>query len=82
MQGTEATFEEVSFEGGDSPRRMLQKVLPGAAAVALAGAVGVCALHLRELAAPAPGYAPPAHSAAIASKPFGEIVIDANLWAK
>ena len=79
MQGTEATFEEVSFEGGDSPRRMLQKVLPGAAAVALAGAVGVCALHLRELAAPAPGYAPPAHSAAIASKPFGEIVIDANL---
>ena len=83
MQGTEATFDEVSFEGGDSPRRMLQKVLPGAAAVALAGAVGVCALHLREPAAPAPGYAPSAHSApAIASKPFGEIVIDANLLAE
>ena len=82
MQGTEATFEEVSFEGGDSPRRMLQKVLPGAAAVALAGAVGVCALHLREMAAPAPGYAPPAHSTAIASKPFGDIVIDANLLAE
>jgi Protein of unknown function (DUF2778) len=79
MQGTEATFEEVSFEGGDSPRRMLQKVLPGAAAVALAGAVSVCALHLREMAAPAPGYAPPVHSAPVTSKPFGEIVIDANL---
>ena len=55
MQGTDATFDEVSFEGGDSSRRVLQKVLPGAAAVALAGAVGVWALHLRESAAPDAG---------------------------
>ena len=58
MQGTEATFDEVSFEGGDGPRRVLQKVLPGAAAVALAGAVGVWALHLREPAAPVADYDP------------------------
>jgi Protein of unknown function (DUF2778) len=83
MQGTEATFDEVSFEGGDSPRRVLQKVLPGAAAVALAGVVSVCALHLREASAPAPaGYTPSTRSATVASKPFGEIVIDANLLAE
>src|SRR5271155_2906086 len=85
MQGTEATFDEVSFEGGDGPRRVLQKVLPGAAAVALAGAVGVWALHLRESAAPEAGTTPLAQSAtapAAASKPFGDIVIDANLLAE
>ena len=81
MQGTEATFDEVSFEGGDGPRRVLQKVLPGAAAVALAGAVGVWALHLREPAAPVADTTPLAHSA-VASKPFGDIVIDANLLAE
>jgi Protein of unknown function (DUF2778) len=82
MQGTEATFNEVSFEGGDSPRRVLQKVLPGAAAVALAGVVSVCALHLRGPTAPVAGYAPSTRSAAVASRPFGEIVIDANLLAE
>src|SRR5277367_2117872 len=83
MQGTEATFDEVSFEGGDGPRRVLQKVLPGAAAVALAGAVGVWALHLREPAAPVADTTPLAHLApAVASKPFGDIVIDANLLAE
>jgi len=83
MQGTEATFDEVSFEGGDGPRRALQKVLPGAAAVALAGAVGVCALHLRETGAPAPLDAPSARSApAAATKPFADIVIDARLLAE
>jgi hypothetical protein len=81
MLGTEATFDEVSFEGGDGPRRVLQKVLPGAAAVALAGAVGVWALHLREAAAPMAGYTRSAAPAA-ASKPFGDIVIDANLLAE
>ena len=80
MQGIEATFDEVSFEGGDSPRRVLQKILPGAAAVALAGAVGVWALHLRESAAPEPGVAPLARTApAGAQKTFGDIVIDADL---
>ena len=83
MQGTEATFDEVSFEGGDGPRRVLQKVLPGAAAVALAGAVGVWALHLREPAAPVADATRLAHPApAVASKPFADIVIDANLLAE
>src|SRR5271157_3412515 len=80
MQGTDATFDELSFEGGDSPRRVLHKVLPGAAAVALAGAVGVWALHLREPAAPEAGTALLAQTAA--SRPFGDIVIDANLLAE
>ena len=83
MQGTEATFDEVSFEGGDGPRRVLQKVLPGAAAVALAGAVGVWALHLRQSAGPEAGASPFAQTApAVAPKPFGDIVIDANLLAE
>ena len=83
MQGTEATFDEVSFEGEYSPRRLLQKILPGAAAVALAGAVGVWALHLRESAAPDAGIAPLAQRApADAPKSFGDIVIDADLLAE
>jgi Protein of unknown function (DUF2778) len=83
MQGTDATFDGVSFEGGDSSRRMLQKVLPGAAAVALAGAVGFSALHLRERVAPVVGYAPSTHSApTVASKPFPDIVINADLLAE
>jgi Protein of unknown function (DUF2778) len=84
MQGTEATFDEVSFEGGDGPRRVLQKVLPAAAAVALAGAVGVWALHLREGAVPEAGYTlwRTAAAPAAASKLFGDIVINANLLAE
>jgi hypothetical protein len=71
MLGTEATFDEVSFEGGDGPQRVLQKVLPGAAALALAGAVGVWAQQFA-------GTTPPA----AVSKPFGDIVIDAGLLAE
>ena len=85
MQGTDATFDEVSFGGGDSPRRALQKILPGAAAVALAGAVGVWAMHLRESAAPDERIAPPAQTAPTlsnATKPFGDIVINADLLAE
>jgi hypothetical protein len=85
MQGTEATFDAVSFEGGDSSRRVLQKVLPGVAAAALAGAVGVWALHLRQPAALDTGHAPSTRSALAAesaSKPFGDIAIDANLLAE
>jgi hypothetical protein len=74
MQGIDATFDDLSFEGGDSPRRVLLKILPGAAAVALAGAVGVCVLHWRgsTVAPPAPAV----------SKPFGDIAIDAGLLAQ
>jgi Protein of unknown function (DUF2778) len=83
MQGTEATFDGVSFEGGDGPRRVLQKVLPGAAAaVALAGAVGFTALHLRERVAPVVGYAPSTRAAPAASKSFPDITIDADLLAQ
>ena len=82
MQGTDATFDELAFEGGDSPRRVLNKVLPGAAALALAGVVGVCALHLRQPAAPEAGYAGLPQSAPAPSKPFGDIVIDASLRAE
>ena len=85
MQGTEATFDAVSFGGGDSSRRVLQKVLPGVAAAALAGAVGVWALHLRQSAVLDTGHTPLARSAPAAepaSKPLGDIAIDANLLAE
>jgi Protein of unknown function (DUF2778) len=82
MQGIDATFDDLSFEGGDSPQRVLPKILPAVAAVALAGAFGVWAMHLREPAAPEAGYSPLARSAPAASKPFGDIAIDANLLAE
>jgi Protein of unknown function (DUF2778) len=85
MQGIDATFDDLSFEGGDSPQRVLPKILPAAAAVALAGAVGVWATHLRGPSAPEASHSPLARSAAsteAASKPFGDIVIDANLLAE
>jgi hypothetical protein len=83
MQGTDATFDGVSFESGDSSRRVLQKVLPGAAAMALAGAVGLTALHLRERVAPVTGTAPSTQLApAVAPKSFPDIAIDAALLAE
>jgi len=88
MQGIDATFDDLSFEGGDSPRRVLLKILPGAAAVALAGAVGVWVLHWCGAAAPETIFArwtsatvvtPPPP---VVSKPFGDIVIDSSLLAQ
>ena len=82
MQGIDTTFDDLSFEGGDSPRRVLLKIFPGAAAVALAGAVGVWVLHWCGASAPevifarwtsAPAVTPPPP---VVSKPFGDIVID------
>jgi hypothetical protein len=87
MQGTDATFDDLSFEGGDSPQRVL-KILPGAAALALAGAVGVWVLHWLGPAGPeavfsrwtaATTVAPPAPAI---SKPFADIAIDASLLAQ
>ena len=84
MNGIDPTFDDLSFEGGDSPRRVLLKVLPGVAAVALAGAVAVWVLHWR-------GWAPEAiishwaSASAVApavSMAFSDIVIDANLLAQ
>jgi Protein of unknown function (DUF2778) len=79
MQGIDATFDDLSFEGGDGPRRVL-KILPGMAAVALAGALGVWVLHWHGSAPEAIIPASPPTPAV--SKPFGDIVIDANLLAQ
>ena len=81
MQGIEATFDDLSFEGGDSPQRVLPKIVPGAAALALAGAVSVWALHWVSPGIPEAvfsGWAP----ASAVSKPFADIAIDANLLAQ
>jgi hypothetical protein len=84
MQGIDATFDDLSFEGGDSPRRVLLKLLPGAAAVALAGAVGVWLLHWRG-AAPEPIFShwtETSTAGPAVSRPFGDIVIDQSLLAQ
>jgi hypothetical protein len=85
MNGIDATFDDLSFEGGDSPRRVLLKILPGAAAVALAGAIGVWVLHWRG-SAPEGVFshwnsAPPTAQPAV-SKPFGDIAIDESVLAQ
>jgi hypothetical protein len=84
MQGIDATFDDLSFEGGDSPRRVLLKILPGAAAMALAGAVGVWLLHWRGAAPEAIFSRWTAASTAgpAVSRPFGDIVIDQSLLAQ
>ncbi len=85
MQGIEATFDDLSFEGGDSPQRVLPKIVPGVAALALAGAVGVWALHWLGPITPNSVFSrwTPATTAGPAiSKPFGDIAIDASLLAQ
>ena len=84
MQGLEATFDDLSFEGGDSPQRVLPKIVPFGAALALAGAIGVWALHWQGSTLPDAVLALwPAPTATHAiSKPFADIAIDANLAAQ
>jgi hypothetical protein len=84
MQGLEATFDDLSFEGGDSPQRVLPKIVPFGAALAFAGAIGVWALHWQGSALPDAVLAlwpAPTVTHAI-SKPFADIAIDANLAAQ
>jgi len=84
MQGLEATFDDLSFEGGDSPQRVLPKIVPFGAALAFAGAIGVWALHWQGSTLPDAVLAlwpAPAATHAI-SKPFADIAIDANLAAQ
>ena len=85
MQGLEATFEDLSFEGGDSPQRVLPKIVPFGAALAFAGAVSVWALHWQGSTLPdavlALWSSAPTATPAI-SKPFADIAIDANLAAQ
>jgi hypothetical protein len=84
MNGIDAAFDDLSFEGGDGPRRVLLKLLPGAAAVALAGALGVWVLHLHDSAAPDGVLSRwiPAPAAQVLSKPFGDIVINEGVLAQ
>jgi hypothetical protein len=86
MQGLEATFDDLSFEGGDSPQqRVLPKIVPFGAALAFAGAVGVWALHWQGSTLPdavlALWSSAPTATHAI-SKPFADIAIDTNLAAQ
>jgi hypothetical protein len=84
MQGIEVTFDDLSFEGGDSPQRVLPKIVPFGAALAFAGAIGVWALHWQGSTLPDAVLALwPAPTATHAiSKPFADIAIDANLAAQ
>src|SRR3984957_18953938 len=82
MQGLEATFDDLSFEGGESPQRVLPKIVPFGAALAFAGAISVWALHWQGSTLPDAvlGLWPSAPTATHAiSKPFADIAIDANL---
>ena len=85
MQGLEATFDDLSFEGGDSPQRVLPKIVPFGAALAFAGAVSVWALHGLGPVDPGAVFAwwtpAPTGTHAI-SRPFADIAIDANLAAQ
>ena len=85
MQGLEATFDDLSFEGGDSPQRVLPKIVPFGAALAFAGAVSVWALHWQGSTLPEAVFSlwttAPTATHAI-SKPFADIAIDANLAAQ
>src|ERR1700733_14730134 len=84
MQGLEVTFDDLSFEGGDSPQRVLPKIVPFGAALAFAGAVSVWALHWQGSALPEAVFSlwtAPTATHAI-SKPFADIAIDANLAAQ
>ena len=82
--GIEATFDDLSFEGGDGPQRVLPKIVPFGAALALAGAVSVWALHWQGSPfSDAVSLWTPASSVTHAmSKPFADIAIDANLVAQ
>src|ERR1700689_3581319 len=85
MQGLEVTLDALSFEGGDSPQRVLPKIVPFGAALAFAGAVSVWALHGLGPVDPGAVFAwwTPAPTATHAiSKPFADIAIDANLAAQ
>src|SRR5580692_6141868 len=85
MQGLEATFDNLSCEGGDSPQRVLPKIVPFGAALAFAGAISVWALHWQGSTLPDTvlGLWTTAPTATHAiSKPFADIAIDANLAAQ
>jgi hypothetical protein len=85
MQGLEATFSDLSFEDGDTPQRVLPKIVPGAAALALAGAVSVWALHwIGPVGSEAlfSAWTAPSTVPHAVSKPFADLAIDADVLAQ
>ena len=84
MLGIDATFDDVLPDQGRDPRQALMRIVPGAAALVLAGCVGVWVLHARQTAAPEPIVARPAVAPAskVASKPFGDIIVDPSFVAE
>src|SRR5277367_1025616 len=85
MQGLEVTLDDLSFEAGDNPQRVLPKIVPFGAALAFAGAISVWALHWQgsTLSDAVSSVWPPAPTVSHAiSKPFADIAIDADLLAQ
>jgi hypothetical protein len=85
MQGIEATFDDLSFEDRGTPQRVLPKFVPGAAALALAGAVSVWALHALGPAIPEDVFTrwtSISTDRSTVSRPFADIAIDANVIAQ
>ncbi len=89
MQALNATFDEVTFDGGSTPRKALQQILLGSAALALVGGVAGLVLfgpHARRAEPPAIVAAAPALTAAAgkeaAVNPFGEIIVDPSFLAE
>jgi Protein of unknown function (DUF2778) len=88
MLGIDATFGDVLPDQGRDSRQALLRIVPGAAALALAGCLGVWVLHARQAAAPERVVAGPASAPVaapvkeIASKPFGDIIVDPSFVAE
>jgi hypothetical protein len=84
MLGIDATFDDVMPDQGREARQALMRIVPGAAAIVLAGCIGVWVLHARQTAAPEPIVARPAVAPAseVASKPFGDIIVDPSFVAE
>ena len=84
MLGIDATFDDVMPDQGRDPHQALMRIVPGAAAIVLAGCIGVWVLHARQTAAPEPIVARPAVAPAseVASKPFGDIIVDPSFVAE
>jgi len=86
MLGIDATFDDVSPDQGPDSGLALLRIVPLAAGLALAGCVGVWVLHARLTAAPEPVAALPAPAdapaAEVASKPFGDIIVDPSFVAE
>jgi hypothetical protein len=87
MQGTDFALGDVSFGRGGGARGTVQQIIPAAAALVVAGSIGVAVLHVRALLHPEVANPPltrsaPAPASVAVSKPYGEIVIDPSFLAE